>query len=1030
MPTLTIYVTTADLTTLNAIFNGVAMICQQTAFIWGCAMLASMWTILATVTKAPIAAVGGNPQGVLAKGSLSSVLPFIMAMLLTFPGFQSKIQVESTVNSQVTVINNVPLIISMIPATGSILSQQAGGLVQTAFQSTGTNYPAISATGNGFINPLKVLLASRSSINRLNGIASQVDSVITNCLASDAGVDYANINNLVSNAGNTGANATTSIAINGANPTALGALLYQASLSSAYVPSIGTGQTILDCYDAANTVATNIGTALESVEFSRVVQGAINGMDQPNIASNTGVDQITTQWSATRNSNTINGTLAVGSAQAQSEVINLLMGELVANELSCLSTSGEGRTICESSLVQANEIERNNIQFAAAEVPMLKYAGSFGNYLLALIIGLGPIMVMFMMFAGVNAGKCIKTVAHLIAWPLLVTNVGAELINGMIYISIANFCQGIANGGVISLAENVAVYKELSFQVGSASHMMASLPVLMGMIFALGESAALVNVGSNIGPKGNAVEDSAAPTVNKQEAIFSNSGMGGARHTAEAAVTELNGAMPMINASSQAGQEISRASSNLQYAASTSKTQNENAQVAKDNAKSVNTQHHREWGFTDSESEAYRKYRSQNEHSSVKDQAGHNVSSTSDNETSSQAGLGVAANASAGGRGLSGSIGGSLTGSTSAQAKSGLHDNFNSGHESAIANAKETGSVLDDALNFAKTHGFGGRAVTELSRRTSAQQSYTNSLIANQTATDTKSQALEQSASVTAYAATISDEKLVAGIHRNGDLGMFMNVEGQKLQGNGAIQKNLAVAEKDARTSATSDIAGDEKGREGVLLFRAAQLTAQDTKASVDDRFQAQQFVTGALSHMMHGGVEHKAIDAPKTFAEKPTNLTGEKLPSAVPTVTKSVSTSPVHHSPAHATHKPSTHQSSSQQTFGMPFAKLGEAAANFDTGFNKPFEAGFDPKGTVVSMDRHARSQGLGADQDGTVVRVGTVVAGAAKDIFHPKGSLSPVNYGEGGAVEARIAAEKAEKEKAVADHSGKTHNNRGGWS
>jgi conjugal transfer mating pair stabilization protein TraG len=1010
MQTLTIYVTTADVTTLNAIFNGVAMICQQTVFIWGCALLASMWILLATVTQAPIAAMSGNAQGVLPKGSLSAVMPFILAMLITNPGLQSDVQVESTSNGRVTVISHVPFVISAIPATGSILSQQAGKWVETAYQSTGTDYASISASGNGFINPLKVLLASRSAINRLNGISSQIDSVVTSCLPPDSGVDYANINNLVSNAGNSGATAATSIPVYGANPTAIGALLYQASLGTGLVSAIGPPGTVLNCVDAANLVANNIGTALQSVEFSRIVQGAVNGMDEPNIAANTQIDNITQQWDATRNANQINVALAIGSQQAQSEVINLLMGELVSNELSCLSTSGQGRTICESALVQANEIERNNIQFAAGELPMLKYAGSFGNYLLALIIGLGPIVVMLMMFSGVNAGKCVKTVAHLIAWPLLVTNVGAELINGMMYISVANFTQSIANGGVISLAENVAIYKELSFQIGSASHMMASLPVIMGMIFALGESAALVNVGSNLGPKEKGVVDSVTPGVNEQKAIFSNSGMGGAKHFAEGATKELNASMPMINASSQEGQDISRASSTLQSALSTNKTKTENAQVAKDNSNSVSTLNFKGWGFNDSDAEAFRAQEALHRRESSNDQAGDHTSSTSDNEVSSQANAGVSASASTG-SGVS--VGVSAGGTTSGQAKSGLHKNYNAGHDDAVNKSKDTTSVLERALTFAKTHDNGGKATKEINRRLSAQQQYSEALTTNDTATDTQSKALEQTDSITGYSAAITDDKLVAGMNRIPELGMYMNVEGEKLKSNSAVQKNLDVARRDADSSATSDIVGDENGREGALLFRAAQLTSQDQTANPEDRLEARQFLAGALSTMMHGGVKPQAIAAPRTIDAKPENKTGMQLPSAaVPPVTKSATSQHSHNQKA--THTQS-HPAAEAQHAGEPPAPLTEAAANFKKDFDKPLHAGFNPDGTVKSMDKHARSQGLGKDQDGTMHRVGTVMAGAVKDYAHDRGSLSPVNYGEGGAVEKRvaekIAAEKAKK-------------------
>lgn len=117
---------------------------------------------------------------------------------------------------------------------------------------------------------------------------------------------------------------------------------------------------------------------------------------------------------------------------------------------------------CQATALQAAEVERNNLQQAASEVPMLRYAGSFGNYLLAMIIGLGPAIVMLMMFAGIEAGKCVKTVAHIIVWPLLVVNVGAELVNSMICVDVANYLQSLRQGGWISQASTLSAYKELS----------------------------------------------------------------------------------------------------------------------------------------------------------------------------------------------------------------------------------------------------------------------------------------------------------------------------------------------------------------------------------------------------------------------------------------------------------------------------------------------------------------------------------------------------------------------------------------
>ena len=96
----------------------------------------------------------------------------------------------------------------IITATASLISRRAGGKVETAMQATGTDYASISATGHGFINPLKTLLTSRTAVLRLGGIPSKINAVLSACLNSDSGTDYAQVANRVLFAGNlTGAAA-------------------------------------------------------------------------------------------------------------------------------------------------------------------------------------------------------------------------------------------------------------------------------------------------------------------------------------------------------------------------------------------------------------------------------------------------------------------------------------------------------------------------------------------------------------------------------------------------------------------------------------------------------------------------------------------------------------------------------------------------------------------------------------------------------------------------------------------------------
>lgn len=570
---LTIYSVTADLTLLRAVLNGVAMICNQTNFIWGFAIMVCMWNITRAVVGATIQSAG-NGSTPLVTGAFNVLLPLIFAMMLTAPGLKSSVTLQSTINGRVAVVDNVPTAIAILPATASVMSQELGTLVGTAFQTTGTDYASISASGNGFINPLKVMLTARTAILRMGSLDSQIRTVVGACITADAGSNFAEAIDKVTYAGNftsasasspQGARRTESIDIRGVGPTTIGALLYQASLNTTgFVNDIQTSsQDILSCSAAAQYVATQITEALDSREFSRVVQGAVNGMDQPIPTADFSFANVTAQYQAIRTSQKVLTDLANGATQANSEIINLLFAESVQGNLNCLKTDANNRTTCQAANIQALEIERNNIQRAANEVAMLKYAGAFANYMMALIIGLGPIIIMFMMFSGVGATRSMFVAAHVVVWPILVLNVGAELVNGMICIQVANFLDSIAQGGYINQSTAIEAYKQFGIQVGTASHIMASLPVLLSMIFALGASSAMVTVAQGMTPKGTDVGTGMVPRAMNAAPLVNSSAMANVSQGNGFNVYRATGALEQANAQAtfgSLGNEVARTS--------------------------------------------------------------------------------------------------------------------------------------------------------------------------------------------------------------------------------------------------------------------------------------------------------------------------------------------------------------------------------------------------------------------------------------------------------------------------------------
>ena len=95
----TIYIADPDLTVARQVLNAVAMICKQDGIIWGCALAASLWRMF---VMANTASFKHSAAGSIAGEWPAILIPFLLAMTLTNGELKSDVQVESTVNGQVT----------------------------------------------------------------------------------------------------------------------------------------------------------------------------------------------------------------------------------------------------------------------------------------------------------------------------------------------------------------------------------------------------------------------------------------------------------------------------------------------------------------------------------------------------------------------------------------------------------------------------------------------------------------------------------------------------------------------------------------------------------------------------------------------------------------------------------------------------------------------------------------------------------------------------------------------------------------
>lgn len=847
-PTLTIYSVSADLTMLNAILNGVAMITNQSGYIWGFALLVSTWNIIRTITKATFASVGGGGS-VMGPGAFDIVLPLIFAFVLTGPGMKASVNLESTINGKLSKVDNVPFVIAVVPAMASELSQQLGSLVETAYQSVGTNYSSISASGNGFVNPLKILLTSRTAVMRLGSVDSQVRSVVGACINSDSGADYSTIISKVMNAGNSGATTSDSIPINGATKTALGALLYQASLNSTgLVTDMDiSSQSILTCADAAYLVADNIGNTLNSKEFSRVVQGAVNGSDQPNPNADFSFNKFVEQYSATRTANSTLSALADGATQANSEAINLLFSELVTTDLNCLRADSSNKTTCQAAAIQGLEVERNNIQRAANEVQMLKYAGSFANHMMALIIGLGPVIVMFMMFSGTNSSKSIYTLVHIMVWPLLVLNVGAEIINGMIYMQVATFLSSITQGGYLSQAVAVEAYKQFSIQVGTASHIMSSLPVLMSMIFGLSATSAMVSVANRMSPPDSQAAPATTPQAVSTAPILQNSSLAAATQGSGYNVLSETGSVKAVNQNAQYGQLAQQAHRAQSEEVARQQTISEGESLTRAFSERGSSSNATRTGIDKSTAQSISNRVAETMRNANSEHVNDNASSSESNSNSTKFGGGASVSISAGVGGANktgAGIGGSLHGDTTTTATDSMTRTQTAGKSKSVEQAKAVEKAIGDELRTAKTEGQSSDKVRALEAMYSKQQQYTSALSESQSNKDSSGLNNSNTNSLVSFAQNYSSESLAHSIQANKGMRDFQLTEGRNFEQSPAVAKHMREASQMVDSGSSDQIRMSPLARQAAVRHNAAVRLFNDSNASTDDRKMASDYLT------------------------------------------------------------------------------------------------------------------------------------------------------------------------------------------
>ncbi|MCE2661122.1 MAG: conjugal transfer protein TraG N-terminal domain-containing protein, partial [Rubrivivax sp.] len=884
-PDLTLYTIWGDLGLLTAILNGMAMIANQSAFVWGFAIMASTYGLLSMTARTVMTSNGAAGAAMGGVGKL--IIPLVLAMMLTGPGFRVDVTVESSTSGRTTVVR-VPWMLAIIPAVSSQLSKEASELVSTAFQSTGTDYSMIEAQRTGFINPLKSILSARTAATRLHAVAPQVEKILSSCLGSDSGIALDEVRQKALNVGNSAGRASgMAMAIPGSgttNPTALGSLLLEASRNvGGYVPDVMQGSsatTFLSCNDAAVKVVEEIGAALSSQEFARVSMGSVSSNDQLSAGVDRSFVGLANNYRAVRTSNesaTVR-TLVDGAGQANAELLNFIFYEIVDSNLKCLNSAGDVRVQCMAQAQQAAELQRAELAAAANATQVVKFAGQFAAYMTALCLALGPLIVMILMFAGVT-GHALASIVAAVLLPQLTIEVGAVIIHNMMVMDVAAFWTTLAQGGYISQAVTHEAFKQLALKIGTASQLMAALPAILAGLFVAFRHAGSSSAASMA--KDTATAGAVTPQLTSGAPVLQQRAMAEAEHLG-GGTTRLSmaGALPTVAASTMVshGKEWAATAARAE-SREKSRSSGEELSRRLSHAQAFTSIHGVD--FTSSQvqaiQESYRKHYDAS--GGVSANKSHNTNKSDDTNASVNMGGGV---------GLGG-VNLSAGGTTGTGARDGNASGTGASQDESVRRAQAMDKALTESRERARRENWGTSQSEALDRAAGDARTYSESLSQRNSTTfsdnDTERAASnlvssQRSIGMREFARQLGSD---GGQQVNGGFATYIATTGQAFAARTAAQPYLQAAQQRVESGSHDELRGmganARMAQEAARLHWAAAQMVSDERLPAADRIAAANYLAGGIQAMTGQNigmpVQNNTV---KGVDETPTNRTGLQM--------------------------------------------------------------------------------------------------------------------------------------------------------
>ncbi len=396
-----------------------------------------------------------------------SPFPLIFVFLIYFGGIVPKttLQIEDIYLGTVTTVDNVPIIVAAPASIAASIAKGITDVVETAFSSPSQG-SYLSLGSEGFVNPLKTLMAFRGVVKGLGFYSGNLANYTRDCAMNAPG-----FSNDVMNA----------------SPDVLGYLTTLQVSGITLYSSAGSPQAIAQpCTTVAAALPNDfqaLMTAGASAANPSPADAAINAVVPPTGTDPVGVVNFTNAVNA------ITSGATTTSQNAQQFMSNLLANLPVSAGVKCANASDPAlEAQCNSSFLTSTAIEQGNIDAAANASIFAKTAIPTMSILLALFYAFSPLILGVAMLSGAHGVKIIGGFLMFGAWTQSWMPIAAVL-NYMVQQQAQNDFAKFGHNGV-NLGNVYDFYSMVAMKIGLASELLAMTPMLSmalltGSVFAL-----------------------------------------------------------------------------------------------------------------------------------------------------------------------------------------------------------------------------------------------------------------------------------------------------------------------------------------------------------------------------------------------------------------------------------------------------------------------------------------------------------------------------------------------------------------